>query len=334
MLSEAIKLEQKKFKKEYKKIWEKIQEYDRIAIFRHIMPDFDALGSQFGLATFIKDNFPNKEVKCFGDNHVVFTPRGLYPETAKENDEWFNQKFLGIVVDVGDKKRIADPRFEKADFLIKIDHHPSTNDELFDVKVTDISMAAAAELVVNMILSFPKELTLSKEAAAYFFSGIAGDSGRFQYGSTSAHTFDVSSILMNSGINIVKIYEQMYEKNMDDLKVTKFIYETFKISPKGVAYYVLSNQNLIDLGITCERGKENVNLFANIKGINIWCSITEDVTEPCWRISLRSRNYTINGVAAEYEGGGHAQASGAKINDLSELDGFINRLDQLIETGK
>jgi phosphoesterase RecJ-like protein len=334
MLSEAIKLEQKKFKKEYKNIWEKIQEYDRIAIFRHIMPDFDALGSQFGLATFIKDNFPNKEVKCFGDNHVVFTPRGLYPETAKENDEWFNQKFLGIVVDVGDKKRIADPRFEKADFLIKIDHHPSTNDELFDVKVTDINMAAAAELVVNMILSFPKELTLSKEAAAYFFSGIAGDSGRFQYGSTSAHTFDVSSILMNSGINIVKIYEQMYEKNMDDLKVTKFIYETFKISPKGVAYYVLSNQNLIDLGITCERGKENVNLFANIKGINIWCSITEDVTEPCWRISLRSRNYTINGVAAEYEGGGHAQASGAKINDLSELDGFINRLDQLIETGK
>ena len=34
-----------------------IKRYDRIAIFRHCKPDYDALGSQMGLATWIKDNF-------------------------------------------------------------------------------------------------------------------------------------------------------------------------------------------------------------------------------------------------------------------------------------
>ena len=91
---------------------------------------------------------------------------------------------------------------------------------------------------------------------------------------------------------------------------------------------------MIKLGLTSERGKENVNIFSNIKGINIWCSITEDITEPCFRISIRTRDYVINGVASEFKGGGHAQASGCQIKDLTELDTFINRLDQLIITGK
>ena len=76
---DQIKLEGKAFKKEYKEVLNNIKKFDRIAIFRHIMPDFDALGSQFGLATWIKDNFPNKEVKVLGDNNVVFTKNGLYP---------------------------------------------------------------------------------------------------------------------------------------------------------------------------------------------------------------------------------------------------------------
>lgn len=336
-MHKAVRNEIKKFgepfKKEYATVIKKIKEYDSIAIFRHIMPDFDALGTQFGLATWIKDNFPNKEVKVFGDNHVTFTPRGLFPETNKENDEWFNKKFLAIIVDVGDKKRIADPRFLKADFKIKIDHHPKT-DNLFDLEIVDTDMAAASELVVNMLLNFKSNYLLSSKAASYFYIGIVGDSGRFMYGSTNSHTFQVSEILLNSGINIIDIYNLMYQKDVDDLEVTKFILNTFKVSPQGVAYYVLKNEDLIRLKITSERGKENVNLFSNIKGINIWCSITEDITEPCFRISIRSRYFKINDVATEFKGGGHAQAAGAQIKDLSELDKFISRLDQVVLTGK
>ena len=114
----------KKFKKENKGLISLIKKYDRIAVFRHIKPDFDALGTQYGLANWIKDNFPNKEVVTPGDNHVVFSGR-LFPESDKLNEEWFCKPFLGIVVDVGSKSRIADPRFEKAECIVKVDHHPN-----------------------------------------------------------------------------------------------------------------------------------------------------------------------------------------------------------------
>ena len=295
------------------------------------MPDFDALGTQFGLATWIKENFPEKDVKILGDNHVTFTRRGLIPETYKVSDSWFDN-FLAIIVDVGDKKRIADPRFEKAKYTIKLDHHPET-DKIFNLAITDTSKAAASELVANMLIGF-KDYSLSELAANYLYIALVGDSGRFQYSSTSPHTFAIATELLKTGINITKIYALMYEKSVDDLNVTKFILNNYKLSPQGVAYYVLKQSDLEELGLTSERGKENVNLFANIKGIKIWCSITEDVTEPCYRISLRSRDYVINGVASEFKGGGHAQASGCQIKDLSELDKFISRLDELILTGK
>ena len=330
-LNPEIKELGKKFKSEVAGIENAIRKYDRIAIFRHIMPDYDALGTQLGLYTFIKDNFPNKEVKMFGDNHVTFTPR-LFPEMDRDGDAWFDKPFLAIIVDVSNKSRIADPRFEKADFIIKIDHHPNV-ESFANINVVDTSTAAASELVVALLLNFKHKYEISKESATYFYIGIVGDSGRFQYSSTSALTFGVASVLISKKIVLNEIHSKMYLKQIDDLAVTAYILNNYKISPKGVAYYVLDSQIQKDLKITTERGKENVNLFSNIQGINIWCSITQDddPKEPCWRISIRSRDYVINGVATEFGGGGHAQASGAKITTLAELPKFIDALDALIK---
>ncbi len=330
-LNPEIKKLGKKFKPEILGIEKAIKKYNKIAIFRHVMPDFDALGTQMGLYHFLKDNFPGKDIKVLGDNHVTFTPR-LFPEMDKVSESWFDEPFLAIIVDVSNKSRIADPRFEKAEFIIKVDHHPNVED-FANINIVDTSMAAASELLVSILLNFKGKYVLSKESATNFYIGIAGDSGRFQYSSTSAHTFAVASELIAAKIVLNEIYAKMYVKAIDDLAVTAYILNNYKISPKGVAYYVLDSKIQKDLKITTERGKENVNLFSNITGINIWCSITQDddPKEPCWRISIRSRDYVINGVATEFGGGGHAQASGAKIATLDELPKFIAALDALIK---
>ena len=51
----------------FKEALKAIKKYNRIIIHRHNYPDGDAYGSQIGLATLIKDNFPKKEVYCVGD---------------------------------------------------------------------------------------------------------------------------------------------------------------------------------------------------------------------------------------------------------------------------
>ena len=326
-LDPVIKEYAKKWKKEYSRILGAIKRYDRIAIFRHIMPDFDALGTQLGFATWIKDNFPNKEVKVFGDNHVTFTPR-LYPPMDEASLDWFKEPFLGIIVDVGNTSRIADPRYKKAKFKIKIDHHPDV-EHYGKVSIVDTSAAAASEIVSNMLLSFKGNYIMSKQAAFYFLSAMIGDSGSFKYSSTSQHTFAVAGQLLSTGVDISEVHQKMFVKQLDDLKVTAYILNHFEVSDKGVAYYVLNAQIQQELKITTERGKENVNLFANIDGINAWCSITEDTKDHCWRVSIRSKQVPINGVAAMFEGGGHAQASGAKLNSLADLPRFIEELGKL-----
>ena len=327
----AISPEMKKFAepfiKEYRRVLRAIKRYDRIAIFRHIMPDFDALGTQMGLATWIKDNFPEKEVRVFGDNHVTFTPR-VYPEMDTRSEDWFKKPFLTFILDVGNESRIADPRWKKGKFIIKIDHHPKVED-FADVEIVNTDAAAATEIVVNMLKNFKGDYKMSPEAAEYFYTALVGDSGRFQYSSTSEHTFQIAGELIKSGMNISKTYQKMYQKQLDDLYVTAYVLNNFKVSPKGVAYYVLDRQIQQDLKITTERGKENVNIFANIEGINAWCSITEDNKEPCWRVSIRSKEKAINGVATMFEGGGHAQASGAKLNSIDDLPRLIEELDKL-----
>ena len=321
----------KRWKKQYNAVFHAIKQYDRIVVFRHIKPDFDAFGSQMGMMQFLKDNFPNKEIHYVGDNHVSFTPR-LWPEMESLNEEWFKGgDFLAIVCDVGDKERIADPRYEHAKCIVKIDHHPCKAEIADpDHTIVDLDMAAAAELVTDMLLHF-KGTTISKEAARHLYIGIVGDSGRFLYSSTSPHTFAIAQALLATGIDLKELYLEMYEKNLDSLYSLAYVLSNFKVSPHGVAYYLLDKETQERLHITPILGKEHVNTFSNIDGINAWCSITEDPNpkDYCWRISIRSKKVDISGIAQKWGGGGHAQASGAKIVSLDELDAFINDLDAL-----
>lgn len=329
-LDEVLLLDAKKNKSIYKEIFAQIKKYDDIVVFRHIKPDFDALGSQIGLATFIKDNFPNKNVYVVGDNHVSFTPR-LFREMDTLPDSFYEKKFLAIVVDVGDKDRIANPRYEEADYIIKIDHHPY-KEQIANISIDNTEAAAAAELVTAMLLNF-KGTKISPEAAKNLYIALVGDSGRFLYSSTTPFTFSIANALLATGFDMRKTYLEMYEKTINSLHNQAYVLTHFSVSPHGVAYYCLDTKTQEELKITPELGKENVNLFANIEGINAWCSITEDPNpkDYCWRISIRSKEKDISGVARAYGGGGHAQASGARIDSLKDLDKFIGDLDKLFE---
>ena len=330
-LNPVIKEFSKPWIKDIRRLESAIKRYDRICVFRHLMPDYDALGSQMGLVTWIKDNFPNKEVRYVGDNHVTFTPR-LFPVMDELPESWFKEPFLAIILDVGNEKRIADPRFKKAKYKVRIDHHPET-EKWGNISIINTAGCAASENIVSALLNFKGKYVLSEQAASYFYIAMVGDSGRFQYSQTSVHSFAIAGVLMEAGINITKIYQNMYLKKIEDLEVTAYVLNHFHVSEHGVAYYCLDSKIQRDLHITTERGKENVNLFSNIEGINAWCSITQDDNpkEPCWRISIRSKEKPINGVATMFGGGGHAQASGAKIDTLDELPKFIQALDDLFK---
>ena len=99
------------------------------------------------------------------------------------------------------------PVGKKAKFKVKMDHHPLVED-FGNVSMVNTIGAAASENIVNALINFKGKYVMSKEAAGYFYAAIAGDSGRFQYASTSAHTFAIAGYLLESGLELSKIYQK------------------------------------------------------------------------------------------------------------------------------
>ena len=312
----------------FKQILNEIKKWDTIIILRHESPDFDASGSQFGLKEWIKYIYPNKKVYAFGQTHYTFSPK-LYPATDVDTDiELEPNSYLCIVVDVANRARLDHKQYlDTAGRIIKIDHHPNV-EPYGDICYVDDSASAAAEILTELIMSSKKGL--NKEAAFYLYSALVGDSGRFQYSSTTPKTFEIASYLVNTGIEITDIYERMYVKKIKEIETIKTLYSKFKITEHGVGYYHISDKDLHKLDMKVDEVKAFVNLLAGYEEIHIWVQCTEDVEneEFPWRVSIRSRKAKVNDIASNYNGGGHDNASGCKCRSIEETMSLINDLDK------
>ena len=74
-----------------------------------------------------------------------------------------------------------------------------------------------------------------------------------------------------------------------------------------------------------------INNFNYINEVIVWATITEDIKNKQYRVSIRSRGPEINKVAEKYNGGGHKMASGAKPSTLEEALKIMEDLDLLLE---
>lgn len=311
---------------EFKAIIKKIKEYDRIVCYRHVIPDYDAFGSQMGLVTWIKDNFPGKEVHYVGESNPAWVP-SIYPEPEVLTDEWYAEApFLAITTDTATVKRISANAIEKADYVIKIDHHPNV-DPYGTLNVVYPNIIAASEIVALLALS--SKYKLSAEAAKYLYSGIVGDSGRFLFNDTDGATLRISADLLDTGFDMCGLYDNMYAKDLSDMEALKYVLNNTKISEKGTAYYVLTDEDLQKIGLTCPEGKVYVNQYRDVRGVYATVSVTEDKPAGVWRVSIRSNHKKIDGVATKYRGGGHERAAGATLNSLDELPWLIKDIDDV-----
>ncbi len=190
-----------------------------------------------------------------------------------------------------------------------------------------VQLSSASQLVVDLYQN--TKLQISKAGAGALYLGIIGDTARFLYRSTDKRTFKAASALIETGIDIVSLYDRMYLKKAKDLNVNKFILNNYHVDG-NIAYYILTNEDLKMLEISRERGSDYVNMLSGIEEYYIWMAITENTADQNWRVSLRSRKYPVNKVAEKYNGGGHLLASGAKLQNIEQLDDLLRDLKELI----
>ena len=102
-------------------ILNKLKEYDRIMLFRHIRNDGDCVGATKGLKRIIELTWPEKEVYLIDDDRSEYLAF-LGSDDGEVSDEIYANA-LGIVLDTASENRISNKKYTLCKELIKIDHH-------------------------------------------------------------------------------------------------------------------------------------------------------------------------------------------------------------------
>ncbi|MBD8522479.1 bifunctional oligoribonuclease/PAP phosphatase NrnA [Lysinibacillus fusiformis] len=307
-----------------RQIIDTIAAYETIIIHRHVRPDPDAYGSQLGLKELILANYPEKKVFAVGDHDASLTFMAQPDQVA----DAVYEHALVIVTDTANTERVDDQRYTKGKMMIKIDHHP--NDDAYgDLLWVDTTASSCSEMIYELYEE-GKEVAnwqLSDTAARLLFAGIVGDTGRFQFPSTTAKTFKVAADLITYDFDRNQIFDGMYEMEQKLLNLQGYIYQNFKMDEYGAAHVKLTKELLAEHDIVPSEASLLVGCLGSVKGICSWVVFIEE--EDQIRVRLRSKGPIINTLAKEFNGGGHPLASGATAYSWKEADDVIIRLQEI-----
>lgn len=303
----------------YNEIVDKIKEYDNIVITRHVGVDPDALCSQLALRDSIKLTYPEKKVLAIGTGSQKFAHFGRLDKYEKLDNA------LLIVCDTPDKKRVDTAVLDDYSYIIKIDHHPFI-ESFGGLEVIEDDKTSACEIIMKIIED--TELKCSKEIAELLYMGLVSDSNRFLFNSATSNTFQrVANYLRDYDFDLSSIYNKLYLRPLSEVRLEGYISLNMKVTENKLGYVVITNDVINEYGVDSASAGNMVNDFNYIKEILVWATITEDVKNNQYRISIRSRGPEINKIAERHNGGGHKMASGVKCKSLDEALSVMRDLD-------
>ncbi len=315
-----------------KQILEKIKEYDKIFIFRHIRNDGDCVGASKGLKRIIQLTYPNKKVYLIDQDTAEYL-EFLGPEDDPVSESEY-EGALGIVVDTASEARISNKNYTLCKELIKIDHHiPLEN--YGDIMWVEENRSSACEMIADFYATFKDELKIDREAATYVYTGMVTDSGRFKYEGVNGETMRNAAIMLDCGVDTEKLYAHLYLEAFGYLKFKAEIYRRMQITENGVAYIYVDKAMQEEFNLTLEQASACVGTLDSIRDAIAWMVFIEQGDEQgTIRVRLRSRFVHINPIAEKYNGGGHACASGATVYSWQEAEQLLADADKHVKEYK
>ena len=312
---------------------ELLNEAKTVAIFGHVRPDGDCVGSTTGIYNYIKDNYPAIRADLFLEN---------FPESYKilrgaseAQPAWTpdcngGQPYdLAILMDTPSFERVGANGAEcikAAKKTVNIDHHISNPLNLCTANFVEPEASSASE-VLYMQLDRAK---VSKETASSLYLGIVHDTGAFKYSCTGKRTMQVVGDLIEAGVDFAKIVnETYYTRTYKQTLITGFAMQQCKMALGGkVVYSYITPKDMERFGVTPVELSTVIDTIREVGGTEV--ALLLYPVNGKYKISLRS-NYIVdvNAIAKEFGGGGHTRAAGGDTNDAPEV--AIEKILGLIE---
>jgi bifunctional oligoribonuclease and PAP phosphatase NrnA len=306
---------------------------DRVLIATHENPDGDAIGSMAAAAGAIRSL--GKEVRTYLEpesvipHEVAFLDiEGL--ERTVDPDSLDGWTLLAL--DCGNERRLGAQHpdlLSRCSPVIDVDHHHD-NSRFGGVNLIDGTASSTAEILVRIFDGLGVEMTPAIAEALYV--GLVTDTGRFQYRTTSPAALRLGARLVESGVDVHKVFERVFESiQPGKLRLLGRVID--HAVPYCDGRLLISHVTRDDLALV--EGDEAtteglIDHLRAVEGVQVAGLIREQVPLADGslipnRVSLRSRGLIdVSVIARISNGGGHKQAAGfSHPGSVDDIRGFI-----------
>ena len=218
---------------------------------------------------------------------------------------------------------------------VMIDHHREP-DYFTDYMLWNDKASSTAELVYDFIHMAGDADLINTEMAACIYAGMALDTGIFQFSNTTSRVHEIAAHLMQKGINIEQIHNNVYNQYGEN----RMRFVGFLLAEKMV---VVAEHRAAYMSITmaeAEKYKLNngdkegiVNLPLAMRDVDMAVLFTEDRDKI--KISFRSKgDVNVEFLARNFfNGGGHRNASGgsSKLSLEDTVKRFVEVLPEFTQ---
>jgi phosphoesterase RecJ-like protein len=312
-----------------------IEQFDRLhEIFRtkqsfvitsHVNPDADAIGSEVALALYLKDK--GKDVIIINQSetpdHLQFLT-SLFPVHQYNGnlDHHILRTECFCVVDTNSPKRfsaLADAVQNSKAYKVCIDHHLE-QEPFADLYVIDTEVPATSELLYR-IFAADDPAAITPAIAKGLYAGIMTDTGSFKFPKTDHETHIITADLLNRGVDPYSVYQSIYESGeINKIHLLGKALERIELHHDSKIASMVLPRTVFAETKTNEADVDNFTQYVlAIKGVLvglIFIELADGV-----KVSFRSKgDIAINTVAKQFGGGGHKNASGARLKDVSLAD--------------
>ena len=279
-----------------KQIAERLRRAKSVAIFSHMNPDGDAIGSALALScaleglgiktqVCIESELPSNLQFVEGLGKITKTPTSAYD--------------LLVCVDCSEAQRLG--ALSEEFFLAKrkkidticVDHHISNH----GFCTYDFVQSCAANCMHIATLISYMGAPFDKKTAEYLLLGLLTDSGNFSHDDVDEECFLLGAKLFGKVMGGIRYYHE-----------DKF------------AAIIISKQMMDECGADPSMTEGFVDFPLNVDGVEVAASLMEN-KKGQWKISLRTKTYAeANKIAGVYGGGGHIRAAGCMLfGDVEEV---------------
>ena len=315
-----------------------------IVVIGHVNPDGDAIGSTLAWTNYLQGEGKSVSVIVpdkYPDflNWIPNTDKILRHDKHPEKTELLEASAdLIFCLDFNTLTRselLANHISASKAVKVLIDHHPNP-DDCFNLVISHPEMSSTCELIFRIVWQLGAFERLGTHFAVPCYCGMMTDTGGFTFNSTRPEIFFIISQLLTKGIDKDKIYRNVYNVASESkLRLWGYVlYEKMEYdAARHAAFFTLTRDDLKRFNYIKGDTEGLVNMPLQIKGTRLSISLREDTDKDntVW-VSLRSvDNFNCTEMAAAFfNGGGHFNASGGRLNCSIEEAARITR--KAIET--